>query len=51
MTATDQQKISARILAAIAAGASTKDAIDAVLGERTFEKVAGDVYDALRAPR
>ena len=45
------QLISARILALVAAGASVRDATDEVLGGGTFEKLAGDVYDRLRAAR
>lgn len=41
--------ISAKILAAKASGMTTKQAIDAVLGAGTFEKLAGELYDALRA--
>lgn len=42
-------KISARIVALIAEGASTRDAVDTVLGAGTFDKLASDLYDALRA--
>jgi hypothetical protein len=42
-------KISARIAALLAEGASTRDAIDSVLGGGTFDKLASDLYDALRA--
>lgn len=48
---TTNQKISAKILAKKAAGMSTKDAIDAVLGIGTFERLASEVYDTLRAVR
>lgn len=43
------QQISVAILSKVAQGLSLRDAIDAVLGAGTFEKVAGDLYDALRA--
>lgn len=46
---TTNQKISAAILAHRANGKSVKEAIDAVLGAGTFEKLAGDLYDALNA--
>lgn len=42
-------KISAAILTKIAQGMTTREAVDAVLGEGTFKKLAGDLYDALRA--
>lgn len=41
--------ISMKILAKMNDGLSVREAIDAVLGAGTFEQVAGDVYDALRA--
>jgi hypothetical protein len=42
--------VSAQILAQHARnGADIRAAVDAVLGEGTFAKLAGDVYDALRA--
>lgn len=46
---TASAKISARILAAMANGATLPQAIDAVLGAGTFATVADDVYDTLRA--
>lgn len=42
-------KISARILAAIGNGATLREAFDAVLGAGSYEKMAGEIYDALRA--
>jgi len=41
--------VSARILAHIASGMSVREAFDAVIGAGAFEKMAGEVYDALRA--
>jgi hypothetical protein len=41
--------ISAAILAHIAAGMAPNAALDAVLGEGTFAKLAGELYDELRA--
>ena len=43
--------ISARILALIADGFSLRAATDAVLGKGTFERIAGEIYDALNAPK
>lgn len=43
------QIISARILAHIDTGLRVDQAIDAVLGAGTYSKLAGDLYDALRA--
>ena len=42
-------KISAAILANIACGMALPQAFDAVLGEGAYAKLAGDLYDALRA--
>lgn len=42
-------QISAAILAHKAAGKTTQEAIDSVLGPGTFAKLASDLYDALRA--
>lgn len=39
--------ISARIIEQVNSGKSVKQAIDAVLGEGTFESVAGDLYETL----
>jgi hypothetical protein len=50
MTRTETNaKISARILAAVGMGATLREAFDAVLGAGAFEKMAGEVYDALRS--
>lgn len=42
-------KISAAILMNVANGMSLKAAFDAVLGTGAYEKMAGQIYDALRA--
>lgn len=43
-------KISALILAAYSTnGGDLRNAIDTVLGAGSFDKLAGDVYDTLRA--
>lgn len=41
--------ISARIIELTMQGLSIKEAINAVLGPETYEKIASDIYDALRA--
>jgi hypothetical protein len=46
---TKNQIISARILKLVAEGYDVRTALDEVLGKGTFEKLAGDLYDALRA--
>jgi hypothetical protein len=46
---TTQQIISARILTLKNSGMSLRDAFDAVLGQGAYDKLAGEVYDALRA--
>jgi hypothetical protein len=46
---TTHQVISVRILAAMASGMTVQQAVDAVLGVGSFEKIAGDLYEALRA--
>ena len=46
---TREQAISAVILRLVDDGATVRGAIDAVLGAGTFEKIASDTYDALRA--
>ncbi|MDR6389182.1 hypothetical protein [Paraburkholderia phenoliruptrix] len=43
------QIISARILAEVAKGKTIDQAIDAVFGEGAYLKIAGELYDALRA--
>jgi hypothetical protein len=49
MTAT--QKISAAILVQVASGKSIKEAIDAVIGEGTFNQIASDVWEKTNAAR
>ena len=44
---TKAQAISKMILDNIAKGMEPREAVDAVLGEGTFEGLAADVYDAL----
>lgn len=48
MEAIKNAAISAKILEQLAAGKSLPQAIDAVLGEGTHAKLAGEVYNALR---
>lgn len=43
--------IGARILALKATGLSTRQAFDQVLGAGAFDKLAGDLYDALNAKK
>lgn len=43
-------KISARILVLVQTGMTLPQAFDAVLGAGAYAKLAGDLYDALRAP-
>jgi len=45
---TKSQAISTMILTAIANGKNVREAVNSVLGEGTFEKVASDLHDALR---
>lgn len=47
--ATKNAAISAAILMKLAEGASMKDAVDGVLGAGWFDRIVGDLYDALRA--
>jgi len=42
-------KISKAILSEVNSGKTIQQAIDTVLGQGTYAKVAGDVYDALNA--
>lgn len=42
-------EISRRILAKVAEGLSLPEAFDAVLGAGAYERLAGDVYETLRA--
>ena len=46
---TPTQTISARILALVAAGMTTREAFDAVLGPGSYQKMAESLYDALKA--
>lgn len=46
---TTNQKISLAFLTKVAAGMDVKDAFDAVLGQGVYDKMVGDLYDALRA--
>ena len=46
-----QQIISAKILANVANGMDLRTAFDAVLGEGAYVKLAGEVYDTLRAAK
>lgn len=45
---TTNQKISLAILSKVQSGTSVRDAFNAVLGQGAYEKLAGEVYDALR---
>ena len=49
MNETTRKEISARILWNITHGQTVTEAIDAILGAGTAAKLAGEVYDALRA--
>ena len=50
MTAAEKNMlITARIQAMIASGSTVPEALDSVLGEGTYSKLKGDLYDALRA--
>lgn len=40
--------ISAKILTLVSTGMTVQEALDAVCGAGTFEKLASDLYDALR---
>ena len=46
---TKNAAISANILAMCAEGATLRDAVDAVLGAGTYDQIAGDIYESLRA--
>jgi len=48
-TMTKNQTISAMILNEIANGKSVSEAVDSVLGEGAYQKLAGDIFDALNA--
>lgn len=45
---TKTQIISARIATLVAGGMSPREAFNAVLGAGAFEKMAGEIYDAMR---
>lgn len=49
MQALKNAKISAMIIAKMQQGMDISEAFDAVLGEGAYMKLAGDVYDELRA--
>lgn len=49
MKMSKQQIISAKILSEINSGKSLKDAIDSVLGQGQYEKLAGNVWETLNA--
>lgn len=49
MQALKNAKISAMIIAKMQEGLDIREAFDAVLGEGAYMKLAGEVYDALRA--
>jgi hypothetical protein len=42
------QAIGLRIMAMVDGGVSVCDAVDAVIGAGSFQKLAGEVYDTLR---
>lgn len=46
---TKQQAISAKIATLVAQGMDISEALDAVCGAGTYEKLASDVYHGLRA--
>lgn len=43
------QVISSLIIANVNSGMALREALDAVLGNGTYDQIASDVYDALRA--
>jgi hypothetical protein len=45
---TKTQAISALILAEVASGKTIQQAFDAVIGEGAYERLAGEVWEALR---
>lgn len=49
MQALKNAKISAMIIAKMQEGLDIREAFDAVLGEGAYMRLAGEVYDALRA--
>lgn len=48
-TARLNAQISARILRRVQAGMDIRQAFDEVLGQGAYERMAGDLYDAIRA--
>lgn len=46
---TKQQAISALILAQVAQGKSIKEAFDAVIGEGSYDRLAGEIWEAFQA--
>ena len=42
-------EINLALASKIASGMDVRDAIEATFGEGSYEKIAGDIYDALRA--
>ena len=46
---TKQQAISALIVAEVANGSTIQEAFDAVLGAGSYERLAGEVWEAFRA--
>lgn len=51
MNFTKDQAISFKILALVASGKDLRDAVNEVLGAGTFERIASELYDALRAAK
>lgn len=49
MNALKNAVISAKILANVQAGMTTQQAFDSVIGEGSYAKMAGELYDALNA--
>ncbi|CAB4159815.1 hypothetical protein UFOVP726_43 [uncultured Caudovirales phage] len=49
MQALKNAAISAKIMTNVQAGMTLREAFDAVLGQGAYAKLAGEVYDALRA--
>lgn len=45
---TNQQEISRRILALVAAGSTVQQAFDAILGAGAYARLASDLYDQFR---
>jgi hypothetical protein len=46
---TQQAQLIQAIANQVAAGKTPREAFDAVIGEGAWEKMAGDLYDAIRA--